>query len=53
MYERAQQSGSVFISETTRQPYGDFEKKAGPSMNIPYLPNNKKSFHLYLGKTWL
>jgi len=37
-------SGSAFMSESIRKPYGNEDKKMGPSTVIPYVLPPKKSF---------
>ncbi|CAD8065671.1 unnamed protein product [Paramecium primaurelia] len=46
-------SGNVFMSESLRQPYGDFEKKLGPNPKSPYILPKKKNFHFNLQRKWV
>lgn len=46
-------SGSVFMSETGRKPFGELGRKFGPNANVPYKLPIKKSFLLNLKRTWV
>ncbi|EAR94531.1 sperm-tail PG-rich repeat protein (macronuclear) [Tetrahymena thermophila SB210] len=51
--EEALVSGSAFMSESARKPYGDYDRKMGPSRSVPYILPKKKSFHLNLGRKFI
>lgn len=51
--DRNEVSGSVFLSETGRKPFGEVVKKLGPNVNVPYKLPLKKSFLLNLKRSWV
>ena len=47
-------SGSAFLSESRRLPYGDYENRLGPSFNNVAVRNTqKKSFLLNFERKWV
>lgn len=47
-------SGSVFLSESIRLPYGDYENRLGPNFdNLGYKNDQKKSFLLNFEGKWV
>lgn len=46
-------SSAMFMSETERQPFANFDKRAGPNCIVPYLPARKKDTHLNLNNIWV
>lgn len=51
--EKTLVSGSAFMSECLRKPFGEFETRLGPNTNIPYILPKKKNYHLNLQKKWV
>ena len=51
--EKNEVSGSVFMSETGRRPFGDVGKRMGPNGNVPYKMPKKKSYLLNLARKWV
>lgn len=41
------------MSESSRKPYGEFDRKLGPSRQIPFIQPMKKSFHLNLSRKFV
>lgn len=51
--EKSEVSGSVFLSETSRKPFGEVNKRLGPNVNVPFKLPVKKSFLLNLKRNWV
>ena len=46
-------NGSAFMSESKRKPYGDYDKRLGPTLSLPYFHRQKKSYLLNVEKKWV
>jgi len=51
-HDRALVSGSVFMSESARKPFGDNKPFVGPTKYNPE-PLPKKSYHLNITRKWV
>ena len=51
--EKSDKTWPIFLSETKRQPFGNYQNKMGPNENIPFQLPKKKSYHLNLRRNWI
>ena len=46
-------SGAMFMSESERQPFANFDKRFGPNCIVAHLPARKKDTHLNVNGIWV
>lgn len=51
--ERREVSGAVFMSESGREPFGNWKGRLGPNPVVPFLIPRNRTYHLNLERKWV